>query len=97
MTEDEQCARAVALFKSFRGREPRASEIVKIAGMTETMVALELGPLLGLSYGADVNGKADKFYHEFEPQKPRVFVSWDGKQAFIVGGSYTFTDRGFLG
>lgn len=97
MNEQDQIARAVALFKSFRHRDPRDGEIVKIDGLKELTVALELGPMVGIAYRADRDGKEDKYYHEFERTLPRVFVAWDGLQIFVVGGSFKYTDVGFVG
>jgi hypothetical protein len=85
----------VRLFKTFHGREPRPSEIVlvKPAG-DEGALALVVGSALSLGYRALGDGKS--YYHEFASTLPKVCVTGDGKQVFLVGGSYTFTDRGFI-
>lgn len=85
---------ARALFKSFHGREPRGGEISAVPLPREDVVVLEVGTAVGLSYRASGDGK--EYYHEFEGHRPKVFVTADGKQAFLIGGQYTFTARGFI-
>lgn len=86
---------ARALFKSFHEREARPREIVIVKpAAADGAIALEVGTALTIGYRALGDGKA--YYHEFEASKPKLYVSADGKQIFLVGGSYTFTDRGFI-
>ena len=94
MSEQEEIARARALFESFHKRPPRNGEIVAIPSPKGATVVLEVGTLLSLGYRSSGDGEA--YYHEFESKRPKVFVTSDGRQAFLIGGSYTFTERGFI-
>lgn len=85
---------AVKRFEAFHNRAPKASEIVEIGG-TET-VALEVGELDGIIYR--VKGQKKGNIHRFnKSNRPVLFVSSDGSQAYILAGGYRFTDRGFVG
>jgi hypothetical protein len=86
---------ACALFRSFQGRDPARKEIliVKPAAATGAL-ALVVGQCVSIGYRALGDGK--DYYHEFGGRLPMLCVTGDGKQLFYVGGSYTFTDRGFI-
>lgn len=85
---------ALRRFKAFHGRDAKPSEIGRIA--CPAVVALKVGELDGVIYTA--TGDRKKYIHKFKKSsRPLLFVSSDGKQAFILGGGYRFTDRGFVG
>lgn len=90
---EDEIARAEKLFKSFNGRYPRGSEIVKVGVLTRPQVAVAVGPMIGLAYRA-ISGK--EFYHEFTT-RPLIYVNADGRQIYTLEGGYRFTDRGFVG
>lgn len=88
-------ADARTLFKAFHDREPTARElaILKQKAPEET---LEVGTLYGLMY--KVREERKPYLHMFGPSaRPLVFVNGSGRQVYIVGGKYRFTDRGFIG
>jgi hypothetical protein len=90
-----QIERARRLFQSFHRRAPRASEVIEVERPGERLVALEVGILVSVAYQAAGDGKV--YEHEFESTRPKLYVTASGKQMLPVGGSYTFTDRGFVG
>ena len=85
---------ARALFRAFHRREPRGREVAELGASQGPVVALEAGPALSIGYKALGDGK--RYYHEFEGSLPRLYVSGDGRQIFMVGGIYRFTGRGFI-
>jgi hypothetical protein len=84
--------RARRLFESFHNKRHDPLKIVEISGGSGTAIAV--GRLIGLSY-RPVSG-ATEYYHDFAAPLPRLFVSADGRQIFVEGGGYRFSDRGFL-
>jgi hypothetical protein len=91
MTDEE---RAVALFRAFHEREPRAADIVAIRA--PQAVAMRVGSLIGVIYRID--GERQPLIHKFtRTDRPLLFVSSDGRQIYSVRGRYRFTDRGFVG
>lgn len=87
--------RASKLFKSFHGREADANEIVDINGQMPATCLL-VGEMDGIIYRTAEEPKGH--IHRFtKTSRPLVWVTADGRQMFITGGKYRFTDRGFMG
>jgi hypothetical protein len=85
--------KAWKLFKSFHKKDPRGSNLVRIA-MEKPDEALEVGKFFGIAYIAE----GEIYFHKFNKRnRPLVYVSHDGKQIYILKGGYRFTDRGFIG
>lgn len=61
-------------------------------------VLVGLGELCGLIYRSDrgQSGQPRKFVHFFD-QPPQLACDPDGRQLFVVGGSYQVTRRGLEG
>lgn len=83
--------KARELFERFHDRAPKAGEIVCLKDCKGEVV-LRVGELLGVIYKTD----KDQYIHEFKADRPGLYVSSDGQQAYIVAGRYVFTDRGFI-
>ena len=84
-------AAAVSLFRRFHEREPRRGEIVQIRSDDP---ALEIGQVEVIRYRLD---DGELYEHNFgRSGRPLLFVSSDGKRAYIVKGRWRFTDRGFV-
>jgi hypothetical protein len=93
LTGNDAWSKATRLFKSFHEKTPKKGQIVTLR-QTGDIEALEVGQFYGIAYIAE--GK--KYFHKFNANnRPRVFVSADGKQIYILRGGYRFTDRGFIG
>jgi hypothetical protein len=84
---------AVRRFRDFHKRDPNGREIVRLE--SKPALALEVGHLVGIAYRpvSDLRGRPN--YHDFQAPFARLFVSYNGRQIFVVGGGYTFTGRGF--
>lgn len=95
MSAKSQHAKAMKLFKEFHGVQPEIpDDIARVVMEPET--AFRVGELSGVMYVA-LSDKQE-YIHQFKKNdRPALFVSSDGKQAFILGGGYVFTDRGFEG
>jgi hypothetical protein len=86
--------KAVALFKRFQGRNPKATEILQLPAIASQPLAV-VGTLKGVIYQASGDGK--DYIHRFKASdRPVLAVSHDGLQAFILAGGYRFTYRGFI-
>jgi hypothetical protein len=89
---DEAAEAATALFETFHKRPPGDDELREIT-LEGPIPALVVGELAAVVYRS---GIGELFTHEFE-SSPRLFVSYDGHQLFIVGGNYQFTAHGIEG
>jgi len=94
MTDDEK---ALALFRGFHERDPHGAELVNLEFPMQPV--LQVGRCWAISY--TVSGQRKPFLHRFAPSniqhRPLLYVSADGKEAFLVKGKGRFTDRGFVG
>lgn len=85
-------ARAAKLFKEFTGDEPHYRQRVNVS---LPKVALAIGSLDGVDYTTVRDGVTERYHHPFKRDaRPALAVSPSGKQLLILGGRYTFTDRG---
>jgi hypothetical protein len=93
VTSDVQ--RAANLYERFSGHE--AESIGKIKVKPFPKVAVAVGEIDGILYSTVRDGKLEKYIHKFhQADKPLFAVSPDGKQLFLIGGYYTFTERGIV-
>lgn len=86
---------AAKLFEDFTG-EP-ANDPVEIAIPEMPKTALAIGKVLGIMYETVRDGVKESYQHKFKSSsRPLMVVSSDGKQVLMLGGAYTFTDRGIV-
>lgn len=90
-----QIERAKSLYKRFSGHE---AEIVgKIPRPEIPDVGVAIGEVDGILYTTIRDGKKEKYIHKFHAKcRPLFVVSPDGKILCLVGGLYTFTERGIV-
>lgn len=87
--------RAADLFQDFTGH---AGEILgKVEFPAPPKSALVIGTLIDIGYVTVRDGKTERYRHTFRAaSRPLLCSSDDGKQLFIYGGRYNFTDRGIV-
>jgi len=85
--------RATALYRGFTGKAPKVLKKINVPPLPET--ALAIGKVFVIMYSVDATG--ERFHHEFVGKaRPLLIVAADGRQVFLSGGAYTFTNRGFV-
>jgi hypothetical protein len=85
---------AATLYVQFRGEEPEAIDSVRLH---VAPVMLLIGELDGVLYTTRREGKMESYVHKFKKQsRPLLAASHDGKQLYILGGEYAFTDAGII-
>ena len=90
-----QIAQAKDLYERFSGHDAEEIGRVKIPDLPKVGVAI--GTVDGLLYSTVRDGVAEKYIHKFHKKdQPLFVVSPDGKSLFLVGGVYTFTERGIV-
>jgi hypothetical protein len=56
-----------------------------------------IGTCDGVLYTTSRSGKTEKYIHKFSGiSRPLLASSWDGKQLYLLGGAYNFTDEGIV-
>lgn len=90
-----QVREASKLYENFSGHD--AEEIGTIDKPDLPDVVLVVGTLDFVGYTATRDGVEEKYIHEFEENcRPLLCASPDGKQLVLLGGEYTFTERGIV-
>lgn len=76
----------------------KAKPIGKIKFPENPGVGIAIGHVLGISYSTKRDGVKENYYHAFRSvnSRPLLVSSSDGKQLYLIGGSYSFTERGIV-
>ncbi len=86
--------KAIDLFRRFRGDDP---EYIDRMTLPTTDVAMLIGHCDGVLYTTVRDGVTEKYIHKFTGKsRPLLIASWDGKQLYLLGGAYNFTDEGIV-
>lgn len=87
--------RAAELFEDFTGHRGRVVATVKKPRYPNAV--LMVGECDGILYRTVRDGKPEAYIHKFKKgSRPLFCVSPDGKQLFLLGGAFSFTDRGIV-
>lgn len=90
-----QQRQAEDLYRQFTGHTEL--ETVTIDKPVMPDVVLVVGDVDGILYTTVRDGKTEKYIHKFKKNcRPLFCVAPDGKQLFMLGGSYDFTERGIV-
>jgi hypothetical protein len=83
------------LYEDFTGHEPEDLGTVEILDPPD--VAVLIGEVEGIIYNTVRDGVFERYIHKFKAKaRPSFCVSPDGKQLLLVGGNFTFTERGIV-
>ena len=87
--------KAADLYERFTGHD--ADDVVSIDKPEMPDVLLAVGEIDGVMYSTVRDGVAEKYIHKFKKScRPIFAVSHDGKQLYMLGGAYDFTERGIV-
>jgi hypothetical protein len=86
---------ASRLYEDFSGH--RAEDYFHMDKPNIPGVVVLVGECDGIMYNAVRDGIHEKYVHQFKKgSRPTLAVSPDGKQLFLLGGSYEFGERGIV-
>lgn len=95
LSRKAQISAAGKLYSEFTGHE--AGEVTSVDKPVMPDVMLAIGEIDGVMYSTVRDGVPEKYIHKFKKSCRPVFaVSHDGKQLFMLGGAYDFTERGII-
>lgn len=87
--------RAIDLYERFTGHP--GDKIATVVKPKIPDVGIAAGRVLGIAYETVRDGKREKYFHRFASHaRPLLVASHDGRTVFMLGGAYTFTDRGIV-
>lgn len=89
-------ARASKLIEDFSGHKAR--ELGHVEFPKNPGVAVAIGNVIGISYETKRDGVVERYYHKFtrKHSRPLLVTSQDGKQLYLLGGAYDFTELGIV-
>ena len=86
---------AADLYSRFSGHEPES--IGKVPAPRRLKTAIAIGDCDGILYTTVRDNRTEKYIHRFrKADRPLLTVAPDGSQIVLVGGNYTFTERGIV-
>jgi len=96
-TENSELRRAKArrIFEAFAGC-PAARVVTTTLDRVIPGILVDMGALRGLVYSKDHGGTKRTYIH-FMDDPPRLMCDPDGRQLYVLGGSYRVTQRGIEG
>lgn len=90
-----QLGKALQLFEQFAGFAAPQVATRRIDRVVPE-VLVDMGALRGVVYSKD-HGGAKRTYIHFMDDPPRLMCDPDGRQLYVLGGSYRVTRRGIEG
>ncbi len=90
-----QIEEAAQLYADFSGHKPEIVGTLDKPVIPDVLIGI--GEIDGVMYSTVRDGILERYIHEFKSKsRPLFAVSHDGKQLFMLGGAYTFTERGIV-
>lgn len=95
MSTERDLRKAAALYRDFREAKP--ARALKRRTIAVPKVSVQIGKVTAIEYRTTHGKKRVLYRHDFKTAaRPELHVSPDGRQLLIVGGNYTFTERGIV-
>jgi hypothetical protein len=92
---NKQISAANRLYYDFTGHEPENLGVINVPDAPS--VGVVIGDVEGIIYNTVRDGVFERYIHKFaKNSRPLFVVSPDGKQLLLVGGNFTFTERGIV-
>jgi hypothetical protein len=87
--------KAAKLYENFTGHGGEV--IAKVPSPKMPKALAIIGEIDGIMYTTVRDGQHEKYIHKFKKSaRPMFCVSPDGRQIFLLGGEYHFTERGII-
>lgn len=86
-----EMVKGIKLYRRFNEKRPDAIDKITLP---EYDVLVEIGPCTHIAYLA---ADGENYIHKFaKKSQPKLCVSSDGLQLYLLKGKYQFTDRGII-
>lgn len=90
-----ELGQAARLYADFTGHDDLSVRKISISDLPR--VALDIGHVTGIMYETVREGRVENYIHRFKrASRPLLAASPDGKQLYLLGGAYDFTERGIV-
>ena len=93
----DDIAAARSLASRFHGRAPDDDELYRVSKPHIPDALANIGQVFAIEYLAERDGKVYRFRHAFRAKsRPQLAVSPDGNFVTLIGGSWQFSEDGFI-
>lgn len=93
--QQQELNAAARRFYRFTGNDDVTAKKIKV--LAQPKILLAIGPADGILYSTIRDGVSEKYIHRFSKKsRPLLASSPDGKRLYLLGGAYTFTNRGIV-
>lgn len=90
----DRLKKAAKLFRDFTGEDAENIDVVTLPDYGEAVL---IGRLDGVLYTTVRDSVKESYIHKFSVKsRPLLACSFDGRQLYIIGGEYTFTECGII-
>lgn len=94
LSSKAEISAAADLYEQFSGHDAGYYQRIKVSPIK---TALHVGECDGILYSTVRDGKTEHYIHRFKKSaRPLMVASHDGRQIGLVGGRYSFTERGIV-
>lgn len=94
-TTSKSLAATVRRFRRFTGHDEVTARRLVLPPYPREL--LTVGDCDGILYTTIRDGRRESYIHRFAKRsRPLLAASPDGKRLFLLGGAYTFTERGIV-
>lgn len=91
---NQNIEKAKKQFKQFTGHDPDYIDTLKVPRLKH---GFQFGSCDGILYTTVRDGQTEKYTHTFKKSsRPALVANYDGDFIALVGGNYSFTDRGIV-
>ena len=95
LSKRRDVVQAARLYERFSGHQ--ADEVVRVKAPTMPRVVVNIGEVDFIGYTTVRDGVVERYIHRFaKADKPLLVVAPDGSRIIVLGGRYTFTERGIV-
>ncbi len=95
IADERDIRRAADLYERFSGHEAEIAGRIEVPEIPRVGVCV--GEVDGILYTTVRDGVTEKYIHKFKAaDRPLFVVAPDGRQLYLVGGGYDFTERGIV-
>lgn len=94
---DSEARRAALRYERFTGHDVGHAEVAEIPWMKRNTALTVIGRCDGVLYETVRDGRTERYIHEFaKGDAPLLCVDASGRQLFLIGGRYDFTEKGIV-
>lgn len=94
---DHDTRRAALRYERFTGHDVEHTETVDLPWLKKNTAVTVIGKLDGVLYTTVRDGRIERYQHKFAAaDAPVLCVDASGRQLFVIGGAYDFTEKGIV-